>query len=129
MTLSLLWLPAEEACRQEGGSDTVKHNQQQIPDHIGAPRLRQQRWAHHLDYGIGWKIGGDVLQPVGEALSQHAQVADEHLAIVQHLADANSRTDAGEHAAEELPQGHKGQGTSQHMGRARSAPWTVSGTL
>jgi hypothetical protein len=25
---SLLWFPAEEACRQEGGSDTVEDDQQ-----------------------------------------------------------------------------------------------------
>ena len=64
MAPSLLWLPAEEACRQEGGSDTVEDDQQQIPGHIGAPRLRQKRWSHHLDHGIGGEIGGEVLQPV-----------------------------------------------------------------
>src|SRR5215831_17324313 len=118
MTSSLLWLPAKEACRQEGGSDTVENDQQQIPDHIGAPRLRQQRWPHHLHYSIGEEIGGEVLQPLRKGLPWHEQVADEHEAIVQYLADADSFASSSEHTAEELSQGHEGQRARQHHGQS-----------
>src|SRR5215813_5182495 len=116
MAPSLLWLPTEEACCQDGGSDTVEDDQQQIPGYIGAPRLRQQRWPHHLHYGIGRKIGGEVLQPVRESLPRHEQVADEHEAIVQHLTNADSFAGSHEYTAEELSQGHEGQRASQNHG-------------